>query len=47
MGKANASLEELAAKVKEGIDKFRTQGSVSGPFSWGKITGAGFESLVL
>ncbi len=47
MGKANASLEELVAKVKEGIDKFRVQGSVSGPFSWGRITGAGFESLAL
>jgi len=47
MGKANASLEELVAKVKEGIDKFRVQGSVSGSFSWGRITGAGFESLAV
>ena len=47
MGKANASLEALVAKVKEGIDKFRAQGSVSGSFSWGKITGAGFEVLAL
>jgi hypothetical protein len=47
MGKANASPEALVAKVKEGLDKFRAQGSVSGSFSWGKITGAGFEVLAL
>ncbi len=45
MGKANASLEELVAKIRDGIDKFRVRGSVSGPFSWGRISGVGFESL--
>jgi hypothetical protein len=45
MGKASASLEEILAKAKEGLEKLRTQGEVSGPVAWARINRAGYQTL--
>jgi hypothetical protein len=45
MGKANASLEEILAKAKEGMEKLRMQGEASGPVAWAQIDRAGYKSL--
>jgi len=45
MGKANASLEEIQAKAKEGMEKLRVQGEASGPAAWARINRDGYQSL--
>jgi hypothetical protein len=47
MGKANASLEEIQAKAKEGMEKLRMQGEASGPVAWARINRDGYQSLDL
>jgi len=47
MGKANASLEEIQAKAKEGMEKLRVQGEASGPVAWARINRDGYQSLDL
>ena len=47
MGKANASLEEIQAKAKEGMEKLRVQGEASGPGAWARINRDGYQSLDL
>jgi hypothetical protein len=47
MGKANASLEEILAKAKEGMEKLRMQGEASGPVAWARINRAGYQPLDL
>jgi hypothetical protein len=45
MGEANASLEEILAKAKEGLEKLKMQGEVSGPVAWARINRAGYQTL--
>ena len=47
MGKANASLKEIQAKAKEGMEKLRMQGEASGPVAWARINRDGYQSLDL
>jgi hypothetical protein len=47
MGKANASLGEIQAKAKEGMEKLRLQGGASGPVAWAQINRAGYQPLDL
>ena len=45
MAKADAPLEAILAKAREGMEKLRTQGEASGSVAWAKITPAGYQPL--
>ena len=45
MAKADAPLEAILAKAREGMEKLRTQGEASVSVSWAKITRAGYQPL--
>ena len=47
MGKANAPLEGILAKAREGMEKLRMQGEASGPVAWARINRDGYQSLDL
>ena len=47
MGKANAPLEGILAKAREGMEKLRMQGEASGPAAWARINRDGYQSLDL
>ena len=45
LSKANASLDEILAKIKEGIEKLKSQEEVMAPFSWARISPSGYQPL--
>jgi hypothetical protein len=45
MSKREASLDEFRGRMKEEIEKLRVLGEVKAPFSWAKITRAGYQPL--
>jgi len=45
LSKANASLDEILAKIKEGIEKLKSQKEVVAPFSWARISPSGYQPL--
>jgi len=45
MCKENASLKEILAKMKDGMEQLKRKGEVSGPFSFATITQEGFQSV--
>ena len=45
LSKRDASLDEITAAVKGGVEKLRAQGETKAPFSWAKITRDGFQAL--
>ena len=47
LGKANAPLEGILAKAREGMEKLRMQGESSGPVAWARIDRDGYQSLDL
>ena len=47
LGKANAPLEGILAKAREGMEKLRMQGEARGPVDWARINHDGYQSLDL
>jgi hypothetical protein len=45
LGKENARVEELWARMKEGIEKLKAQGEVQAAFSWAQITPDGYQTI--
>ena len=47
LSKDNASLDAILAKIKEGVEKLKSQKEVVAPFSWARISPSGYQPLNL
>ena len=47
LSKDNASLDAILAKIKEGVEKLKSQKEVVAPFSWPRISPSGYQPLNL